>query len=154
MIAQNGDALNVFKIYYPDQLEQKLFLGENTEDPTKLHLHLVFNASEHLQGHEKVVHGGLLATLIDNAFGQLSTVATGLSPTATANLNINYRKPVKIHQDYMITCEVEKVDGRKVHVKAKIYDQDHNVCTEATGLFVTVGWGTSSMWKRNLDKLK
>lgn len=84
----------------------------------------MFNASDHVQGHFKIVHGGLLATMVDNAFGQLSTLAAG-KPCATANLSVNYRKPVKVNEDYMINCEVERVEGRKIFLKAQIVDKDH-----------------------------
>lgn len=46
----------------------------------------------------------MVKRLIDNAFGHVSIVAFGLEPSATANLNINYRKPLKTNQDYMIAC--------------------------------------------------
>ncbi|CAD8160604.1 unnamed protein product [Paramecium octaurelia] len=151
-IAQHNEALNVFKIYYPNKLEQKIY-SDNLESEDKIHLHFVFNAADHLQGHSSIVHGGLLATLIDNAFGQLSYLASGQIPTATANLNINYRKPVKTNHDYMITAEIDKIEGRKVFLKATIYDQDKTICTEATGLFLTVQWG-GQMWKNALDKIK
>lgn len=48
LIAQSDSAMNVFKVYYPNQVEEKLFLGNELEDKHKLHLHLVFNASDHL----------------------------------------------------------------------------------------------------------
>lgn len=38
----------------------------------------------------------------------------------------------------MISAEIEKIEGRKVFLKAKIYDKDNVLCTEATGLFLTV----------------
>ena len=59
----------MFKIYYPDKIEQKLYTKNESETEQKIHLHLIFNASDQLQGHNSIVHGGLLATLIDNAFG-------------------------------------------------------------------------------------
>lgn len=53
----------------------------------------------------------------------------------------------------MITAEIDKIEGRKVYLKAVIYDKDKTVCTEATGLFLTVKWG-GQMWKNALDKMK
>lgn len=64
----------------------------------------------------------MLATLIESAFGQLSFLASGLTPTATAHLNINYKKPVKCNEDYMIECSIDKIENRKVYMKATIYD--------------------------------
>lgn len=41
----------------------------------------------------------------------------------------------------MITAEIDKIEGRKVYLKATVYDKDKTICTEATGLFLTVSWG-------------
>ena len=62
----------------------------------------VFSAKSALQGHFGIIHGGFLATLIDNLFGYLGTLSNDLVPVATANLNINYRKPIKVGREYMI----------------------------------------------------
>lgn len=59
-----------------------------------------------------------MATLIDNLFGYLGTLANDLVPVATANLNINYRKPIKVGKEYMIKVELTKIDGRKVYLSA------------------------------------
>lgn len=77
----------------------------------------------------------------------MTILASGLNPTATANLKVDYKRPVHTNQDYMITCEVDKIEGRKVYVKATIFDKDHNVCTEASALFLTVNWGVPMKWK-------
>jgi thioesterase superfamily protein 4 len=42
-----------------------------------------------------LVHGGFLATLLDNAFGYLSIASTSLTPAATAYLKLEHLKPVK-----------------------------------------------------------
>lgn len=52
------------------------------------------------------MHGGLTATLIDNLFGYMGTLINGLEPVATANLSINYKKPIKVNQEYMLLCDV------------------------------------------------
>ena len=48
-----------------------------------------------MQAHSGIVHGGLVATLIDNAFGYLAGASSNMIPVATAFLNINYKKPIK-----------------------------------------------------------
>ena len=67
-------------------------------------------------------------------------------PVATANLNVNYKKPIKVGHDYMMNCFVEKHEGRKIFVKGIIVDQDHNVVSDASALMIQVKWGTS-FWK-------
>ena len=41
----------------------------------------------------------------------------------------------------MITCEVERREGRKIFLKANIIDSDGTIHTEANSLFVKVNWG-------------
>lgn len=62
MIVQNEKTFNFFKVYLPKDAENK-----NSENNT--HLHIVFNAADEVRGNNNDVHSGLLATLIDNAFG-------------------------------------------------------------------------------------
>jgi thioesterase superfamily protein 4 len=54
-----------------------------------------------------IVHGGFTATLIDSIFGYLGTLVNDLSPVATANLNLNYKKPIKVEKEYLLNCEVK-----------------------------------------------
>jgi thioesterase superfamily protein 4 len=42
-----------------------------------------------------IVHGGFLATLLDNAFAYLGLASSSLTPAATAYIKLYYLKPVK-----------------------------------------------------------
>ncbi|CAD8070089.1 unnamed protein product [Paramecium primaurelia] len=146
MIIQNEKAFNLFKVYLPKDVD--IQSSDNNH-----HLHIVFNAADEVRGNNNDVHSGLLATLIDNAFGQLSFLTTGFIPTATANLQLNFNQTIHTNKDYLISCEVEKVQGRKVFLKAKVYDNQNNICGEATALFITVNWG-GKQWKQVIDTLQ
>ncbi|CAK86849.1 unnamed protein product (macronuclear) [Paramecium tetraurelia] len=146
MIVQNEKAFNFFKVYLPRDVD--MISSENNH-----HLHVVFNAADEVRGNNNDVNSGLLATLIDNAFGQLSFLATGFIPSVTANLQLNLNKTIHTNKDYLISCEVEKVQGRKVFLKAIVYDNDKNICGEATALFITVNWG-GKQWKQAIETLQ
>lgn len=66
-------------------------------------------------GIQGIVHGGLTAALIDNAAGVASFVSGGLG-SFTANLDINYRKPVAANQWVMLRSRAVAKEGRKIHV--------------------------------------
>ncbi|CAD8090046.1 unnamed protein product [Paramecium sonneborni] len=146
MIVQNEKAFNFFRVYLPRDVE--ISSCENNHQ-----LHVVFNAAEEVRGNNNDVHSGLLATLIDNAFGQLSFLATGFIPSVTANLQLNFKETIHTNKDYLISCEVEKIQGRKVFLKAVVYDKDKNICGEATALFITVNWG-GKQWKQAIETLQ
>ncbi|ETW07877.1 hypothetical protein, variant 2 [Aphanomyces invadans] len=66
-----------------------------------------------LCGHEGVVHGGCIATVIDELFQWTAYWTTGRIGY-TANLNVNYRRPLPVERPGILTAEFEKKDGRKV----------------------------------------
>ncbi|KAF9404409.1 hypothetical protein BGZ94_004200, partial [Podila epigama] len=55
----------------------------------------------------------------------------------TANLNVNYRKPVQADQFVMVTAEFEKGEGRKGYTNASIRDLDGNTLVECTALYIS-----------------
>ncbi|KAF9959212.1 hypothetical protein BGZ70_008932 [Mortierella alpina] len=55
----------------------------------------------------------------------------------TANLNVNYRQPVKADQFVMIKAEFEKGEGRKGYTVASIHDLHGNTLVECSALYVS-----------------
>ncbi|RHY13515.1 hypothetical protein DYB25_005693, partial [Aphanomyces astaci] len=68
-----------------------------------------------LCGHQGVwvVHGGCISTVIDELFQWTAYWTTGRIGY-TANLNVNYRRPLPVERPGILTAEFEKKDGRKV----------------------------------------
>lgn len=93
-------------------------------------------------GHVGIVHGGCLATLLDDALGTLFLSKFGHG--FTASLNISYRKPVPAGTTVVVRGEVTRVEPSKsgnsikVYISGRIEDADDGVLyTEATSLFIT-----------------
>lgn len=91
--------------------------------------------------------------MIDNLFGYLGTLANELKPCATATLSINYKKPVRVGEEYIIKVHVDKIEGRKVYLSARVEDTHGVLHTESTALMISVNWGTSS-WKKMFNTLQ
>ncbi|KAF9149334.1 hypothetical protein BG015_008874 [Linnemannia schmuckeri] len=98
---------------------------------------LFLHLGRSLCGHDRIIHGGLLATLLDEATGMVALPNLPYHIGFTANLNLNYRKPVKADQFVMIKAEYERGEGRKGYTKASIHDLDGNTLVECTALFVS-----------------
>ena len=64
-------------------------------------------------GHPSIVHGGAIASVLDDTFGVLF-FASRLGNGFTANLNVNYRKPLAAGTDVTVHVAVDRVEGRKV----------------------------------------
>ncbi|KAF9125938.1 hypothetical protein BGW39_007042 [Mortierella sp. 14UC] len=98
---------------------------------------LFLHLGRSLCGHDRIIHGGLLATLLDEATGMVALPNLPYHVGFTANLNLNYRKPVKADQFVMIKAEFERGEGRKGYTKASIHDLQGNTLVECTALFVS-----------------
>lgn len=94
-----------------------------------------------LCGHPGIVHGGLLATLIDEGLARCCFGALPNHIAMTANLKIDYRAPVKAGTYVVLRAKTVKVEGRKAwvtgHVETLVDEgQTPVLLAEATGLFI------------------
>ena len=108
-------------------------------------------------GHKGIVHGGVTAMLLDNTLGWANAVhvlASGGELEATlegrpiardtvstfgmtAYLNLNYRAPCRAGTTVVITCRLERAEGRKRFLKGEVRDAASGaLIAEATSLFV------------------
>ena len=87
-------------------------------------------------GPPKHAHGGASAAILDDAMGTCAWFAG--YQVMTAKMTVNYRRPVPLNQHLDVSAIVEKVEGRKIYIKAQIHRQDGLVTAESEGLFVTI----------------
>lgn len=96
-----------------------------------------------LCGHPGIVHGGLLATLLDEGLARCCFPALPNKVAVTASLNITYKAPVMAGQIVVLRAETTKVEGRKAWVKGwleTLVDESQGekaiVLTEGEALFI------------------
>uniref|UniRef100_A0A8C7NDX5 Acyl-coenzyme A thioesterase THEM4 n=1 Tax=Oncorhynchus mykiss TaxID=8022 RepID=A0A8C7NDX5_ONCMY len=100
----------------------------------------VFQAGHLLEGPPGHVHGGAISTMIDTVMGTHATYLSG--PVMTANLNINYRSPIPLGSTVLLTCSLDKKEGRKTFVSCQVTNTySSKLHTEATGLFLSITMG-------------
>jgi 3'-phosphoadenosine 5'-phosphosulfate synthase len=73
-----------------------------------------------LCGHAGIVHGGLLATILDESLARCCFAALPNKIGMTANLNINYRAPVPAGSYIVLRAKTTKVEGRKAWVEGRL----------------------------------
>ncbi len=73
----------------------------------------IVHIGEHLCGHPGIVHGGIISALFDNTFGWLF-FAMKQPPAFTANLNINYRKPILANTTAILRAHVKEIQVKIV----------------------------------------
>jgi acyl-coenzyme A thioesterase PaaI-like protein len=93
-----------------------------------------------LCGHPGIVHGGLLATLLDEGLARCCFPALPNKVGVTASLTIDYRKPCMAGQYVVLKAETTKVDGRKAWVKGRLEtlpaEGEGELLVEAEALFI------------------
>lgn len=96
---------------------------------------------EDLCGHVGMIHGGLLATLLDEAMGRCCFGALPNKIAVTASLTVNYKSPAPANGFVLLTAEVVKSEGRKCWVNGKIQvlgegEEGGKILAEAEALFI------------------
>lgn len=94
----------------------------------------LFQGGLHLQGVPGFVHGGAIATMIDITTG-MCALAEGVA--MTANLNIDYKKPIPLCSVVVVNSKLSKTEGRKLFISCDIQSIDEKTLyTSATALFI------------------
>ncbi|RDW76461.1 PaaI family thioesterase [Aspergillus mulundensis] len=100
-----------------------------------------FYLGSRVSGHPGIVHGGFLATLLDEGMGRCAFPVLPSKVGVTANLNVDYRRPAMANSYFVMRAQVTKSEGRKAWVEARIETlpeegQEPDVLVEAKSLFI------------------
>lgn len=108
-----------------------------------------------LCGHVGIIHGGLLATMLDEGLARCCFAALPNRVGVTARLEVDYRRPCKSEGFVVLKARTERVEGRKAWVRGRVevlklgkeggvqgspWDDKGDVLVEAQGLFVEPKW--------------
>lgn len=113
-------------------------------------LHLMFYEDEpgrvvaeikvpaHFQGYPGVVHGGVIAAMLDEVSGR--TMLRGSPPRwmVTAKLDIRYRKPVPTEKRLYLEGQAKEDNGKVAVVTGIIMDADRVVLAESEAVMVNL----------------
>ena len=90
------------------------------------------------EGPPGLVHGGIVATMLDHVLARAVRAAGrgGL----TASLTVTYRRPVRLGVPLLLTAKMADADGRRTTARARLVAEDDPGTTlaEAEGLFVAL----------------
>lgn len=81
---------------------------------------MIMHLGTDICGHPGIIHGGLLATLLDEGLARCCFAALPSGVGVTANLNVDYRAPAPADGFYVLRAETRRVQGRKVWVEGWI----------------------------------
>ena len=96
-----------------------------------------FTASEHFQSYPGILHGGIVATILDEISGR-SQMGDPSQPRFmfTAKLEVKYRKNVPIGKPLRIIGKAGKTRGRMAEAWGGIYDEEGTLLAEANSLLI------------------
>ncbi|TDZ99539.1 UPF0644 protein [Colletotrichum sidae] len=93
-------------------------------------------------GHPGIVHGGLLATILDEGLARCCFGALPHNVGVTAKLEIDYKRPVHAGTYVVLRARTLKVEGRKAWVEGQLETlategEEPVLLAQATALFVS-----------------
>jgi acyl-coenzyme A thioesterase PaaI-like protein len=115
----------------PDGLQLK-FLYDPFLKKAECHLQI----DPKYQGATGFAHGGIIATLLDEAMAK--TNGMGGIRAVTLKISISYRKMVPVQQPLILIGWRTIRKGRKLYLRSELRDQADQLLAEARGLFLEV----------------
>ena len=92
--------------------------------------------SETFEGHPGILHGGIIATLLDEAMSK--AVRARGRPSMTFHMEVEFLRPVPSRTQLRLEGRVVRSDARRHSTEAKIVDSGGVVLAQATGIFVEI----------------
>ena len=118
------------------------------ENPVGLHLHFYepgpgevaaeITVPAQYQGYPGVVHGGIVATMLDETAGRSQMGDDPNRFMVTAQLSIRYRKPVPVGQPLRILGHAGKRNGRVAYATGEIFGPDGALLAQADAVLVDI----------------
>ena len=89
------------------------------------------------QGSRKVLHGGIVALLLDEAMGKFNRVEEIIAPTA--ELSVEYLRPVPVGRKIVVEARRVRHEGRNYWRECIIQDGDGKLLARGKARFVKIG---------------
>ena len=96
-------------------------------------------------------HGGVIAILLDEVMGKISKLSE--ERAVTAELNIEYRKPVPLDAEILVSGWQENEKGRNRFRIGEIHDANGNLLARGRGRFVVVGEPLAAATSSRADEI-
>jgi uncharacterized protein (TIGR00369 family) len=94
-----------------------------------------FILQQHFQGYKDIIHGGIIAAILDEAMIH-AAVSENLSPV-TAEITVRYKQPLSSGSPAIVEAELTQNGPRIIEARARITDNTSGiVIAEATGKMI------------------
>ncbi|HMF64363.1 MAG TPA: PaaI family thioesterase [Edaphobacter sp.] len=114
----------------------RLVFTTDTTDPAAPTATAPINLTRLHEGPPGHIHGGIVATLLDEAMSKLNRPLNVLA--MTRHMEVDYLRPVPLYQPLILVSRHLSREGRKLFHQAEIQHPDGTVLARAKGLFIVV----------------
>jgi len=105
-------------------------------DPERNHFVSHFKLSKRYTGPPGHCHGGIIATILDDAMSKLNKLRDLVA--ATSRMTVEYLKPVPLHRPLRVESREISKRGRNLTRVAEILDEKGTVLARSRGVFVII----------------
>ena len=96
----------------------------------------IAQVSDHFEGHPGYLHGGVIATLLDEAMSKSVRARNALA--MTRELKVEYLRPVPSCTPIRIEGRIVKHEGRKYWAEATILNEHQTRLAHGSGIFIEI----------------
>jgi len=97
-----------------------------------------YTVAEQFQGYPGVVHGGIVAAMLDEAAGRAFMVTGTTRFMFTAKLSVRYRKPVPVGRLLTLKGHAYEDKGRVTIGRSEIYDENGTLLADAEAVLTEI----------------
>lgn len=109
-------------------------------------VHTLFSLGRALSGYEGLIHGGVTATMMDEAMGTVNEINSVLGKdglvyrhsSVTAEMRIKYLRPVPAPGVVCVTAWTEGIEGRKTRMACEVKDGEGRVLATGSSTWVAL----------------
>ncbi len=95
-----------------------------------------FRLGEEYQGGPGMIHGGIIATLLDEAMGKVCRLS-GVR-AVTAELTVQYLRPVRVGEELRLEAYETEREGRRLVHEGEIHNAAGELLARGRGRFVVI----------------
>jgi uncharacterized protein (TIGR00369 family) len=95
-----------------------------------------FRIGEEFQGGSGFLHGGIIAVLLDEAMGKAARFYG--EPAVTAELRVEYKRPVPVNTEIVVEGFVTRRDGRQLYHEGEIRNAAGDLLARGEARFVII----------------
>ena len=119
--------------------------GHGQNNPGGLHLQFTMSKEKAeatvalpaaFQGWAGVLHGGIVASILDEAMGHSVRASVG-SSAMSVELHVSFKGPALVDEELVATGYVTKAEGRKINTESELRRKsDNTLLATGSGLFI------------------